>query len=910
MSDTSILDPAADPAADRQEPGRCPDCGLILPDGADECPSCGRTTDRHTELLQREREDAIDMARKAVAAEAAAVSALVLADQVAATCISPYATDGCKVATVSRTGAIDDDVAGAIVHDGDGGTPVYTWFSHTYEARQLARRLHERIDVAGHVTLLAPDRWTGATPNFAEALAGAKPDLPDAIPKPRNPAAPVKRKQRAEAEDEDTFEAHSTKAAERLLLVHPDRLLVVTDDQEVLSDLYVLDDSNGIWIRGDTTLKVWLREIADEVRARAAASGMPDKALQNVIQSLRRMYEPATLNAVRESATNALRGLLDSGQLQPGDVTTCKNDKLNADLRYMGCESGVVDLHTGALLKPDQGRKALVTVMAPVKYVPSATDDDVDRLFAHLPEEAQSWWWDTLGYHMLGQPSRRVYVVEGPRNGGKSTLAEVLADVLGEAYSGVPSEDALMNLLGKTSGLSPEMEAFVSPRRWVIMDEPGAVRINKALLKKLSGDTRISWSQKYKPMRTDRVTGTVMLLCNPNTRPRLNLEDPAMEDRVRKLAYLAIPKADLDPGFKVRVKQQPFRQALFAALVAAAAKQTPGYAPPAARYVVEATAAMVVDDIGEAGMFARRIAPAPGKVLSFAEVWSEWCRYNGENTECKDPGGIGNRKLGSLLRRHVPDLPQAKQIRVQGKNVRGWRHWQLLDKPPEPEVKTDPIAPSLTPPLTDSERLLIEQVRNWDGNPDTAPPGLGLMGIFEYDPPLARCPNGCNDEFEHLNAPEDSPGVIAWRGRHPKRSTMSADEWSEALRVWREQRPADSPEMAAWREAGYPGQRQCLGCNTIFEAASQPPGGRRVASWRPETPEEAEARLIEAAKGHAERKNRHLFVDEVEATNGDVTADPSPHRKCIGCGSTDEPLIARALSNATWGPCCDRCAAE
>ena len=658
MSNTSTIDSAADSPAVPEEP-------------------------KHP--LLRERDAAMDLAREAVASEAGALSVLVLADRVAAALISPYTSNGCKVATVSQTGAIEDDVARAIVHDKDGGVPVYTWFSHEQEARRLARRLHGALPggVAGHVTLVDPATWTGATPSFDEALAGAKPDMPVTLRKQPDPAAGNRRSRVVVGDDEGQFEVHSTRAAEWLLLDHPDKLLVVTDDQEVLSDLYVLG-RNGVWVRGDTTLKVWLREIADDMRARAATSGLSDKALQSQLQQLRRLYEPDTIIAVRKSATSALQGLIANKKLQPDEVTTCLADELNADLRYIGTLSGVVDLHDATLLLPDQGRKALVTVMAPVEYHPGATDEDVDRLFAHLPDEAQSWWWKVLGYHLLGQPSRRFYVVEGPRKGGKSTLAEALVDVLGP-YASVPSEDALMSLTTKTGGLAPDMEAFVLPTRLVVADEPGAVRISNALLKKLSGDTRITWSKKYQPMRTDPVTGTVMMLCNPGTRPRLNLQDPAMEDRVRKLLYPTIPENDLDPGFKLRTRGESFREALFAALVAAATKQKPGHAPATARYVAEATAAMVVDDIGEVGMFARRLVPAPGNVLSFAAVWSEWCKYNDEDPRTsKDPGGITNRKLGSLLKRHVPDLPQAKQISTQGNKVRGWRHWQLLDEVPEP----------------------------------------------------------------------------------------------------------------------------------------------------------------------------------------------------------------------------------
>ena len=643
------------------------------------------TVDPASDLLQREREDAMSAAREAVAAEAAAVSVLILADPTAAILVSPYVRDGCHVVPVSENGAIDDDIALAIVH-GDRDTPIYTWCSRDHDGARLTRLLHDSVSITGHVTLVDPARWTGATPSFDDVLAGATPEKPPAIRKPPAPGGGLQKP--SPNASHDGYEVTSGKAATRLLLAHPDRLLVVTDDQQVLSDLYVIGD-NGIWIRGDTTLKVWMREEADALREKAVLHDrLEGKALQSVLQHLRRLYEPSALKPLREASTSALHKLIETGELRPGEVTTCLVYELNANQRYMGTRSGVVDLHTGALLPPDQGRKALVTVMAPVEYVPGATDPDVDRLLAHLPEEAQSWWWDTLGYHMLGQPSRRFYVVEGPFKGGKSTLAEALADVLGDSYASTPSEDAMMSLSGKASGLSPEMEAFVLPTRWVIADEPGAVRLNTALLKKLSGDTRITWSRKYEPLRTDPVTGTVMLLCNSNTRPKLNLQDPAMEDRVRKLAYPAIPMSDLDPGFKNRTKQEPFREALFAKLVASATRHTPGHAPPTPRYVAEATAHMVTDDIGEVGMFSRRIVRAPGsRVLTFGEVWQQWCAYHGEPIDAREPGGISNRRLGNALRKHVPDLGAPKQISVGGKKARGWRGWQLLDEAPTSEAE-------------------------------------------------------------------------------------------------------------------------------------------------------------------------------------------------------------------------------
>ena len=45
--------------------------------------------------------------------------------------------------------------------------------------------------------------------------------------------------------EQDDYDVSSMLSAERLLTAHLDRLLVVTDDQDALSDLYVLGD-NGV----------------------------------------------------------------------------------------------------------------------------------------------------------------------------------------------------------------------------------------------------------------------------------------------------------------------------------------------------------------------------------------------------------------------------------------------------------------------------------------------------------------------------------------------------------------------------------------------------------------------------------------------------------------------------------------
>ena len=244
------------------------------------------------------------------------------------------------------------------------------------------------------------------------------------------------------ATQDNDYDVTSLRSAERLLVAHPDRLLVVTDKEDALSDLYVLA-SNGVWQRGDVTLREWMGEIADELKVNAVVHDRLDgRALNAVLLRLRRLAEPDTLDPIRKQAATALRRLIARGEMYPREVKTCLDTDLDDDLRYLGTKTGVVDLYTGKLLPPAEAREHLVTWQTPVGFNPTATHPDVGRLFAHLSEELRTWFWRALGFHLLGAPSRRFYVVEGPKGGGKSTLANALEATLGP-YASRPQDSAL-----------------------------------------------------------------------------------------------------------------------------------------------------------------------------------------------------------------------------------------------------------------------------------------------------------------------------------------------------------------------------------------------------------------------------------------------------------------------------------
>ena len=189
---------------------------------------------------------------------------------------------------------------------------------------------------------------------------------------------------------------------------------------------------------------------------------------------------------------------------------------------FSGASPGVIDLHTGKLLAPEEGRKHLVTKRAPVRYALGASHPDVDRLFAHLPPDQRDWWWRALGFALRGVPSRRFYELKGPPGGGKNGLMRAFdwhPRPLRQHHPGRRSWRCAGGGSNESeTGLSPQVVHIVPPVRLAFVNEVKPTRLNHRILKDYSGDGLVSWQPKNKDPRTDPVSATLILLCNPDGR--------------------------------------------------------------------------------------------------------------------------------------------------------------------------------------------------------------------------------------------------------------------------------------------------------------------------------------------------------------------------------------------------------
>ena len=255
-----------------------------------------------------------------------------------------------------------------------------------------------------------------------------------------------------------------------------------------------------------------------------------------------------------------------------GTVSALAKD-LDEHSRYIGCPNGVLDLNSGTLLRGDAAREKLVTRSVPDPYVPTARHEAVDAMLAHLTDENREWVLDALGYALRGNPARRIYVLEGPPGGGKTTLLNAVRACLGAVKTGGYSFTTMKNALvsdlhGNANAHTAHLVDFTRARIAAASELPTGRRLDTQLLKQLSG-------MEYLPVRDvgekaapeKPATATLFIAVNDRGLDVLDLTDDGLRARVRVLPYPAL-ETEHDTDFAERVMHvREIRQAMFALLV-------------------------------------------------------------------------------------------------------------------------------------------------------------------------------------------------------------------------------------------------------------------------------------------------------------------------------------------------------
>ena len=341
------------------------------------------------------------------------------------------------------------------------------------------------------------------------------------------------------------------------------------------------------------------------------------------------------------------------GALTMAHITEC-----DADGRYFGTASGVVDLKTGKTLGRAAARKHLVTRYTPIPIDMDATHPLIDALTAHWDPDNAEYLWALLGRGMWRQPDKTLLVLQGAADSGKSTIGDMIYGAVGRGiYAGALSLDAIKAITGRV-GPSPELEVWVE-RAFAIGMDLGDDELSANRVKSLAGggDT-VPYRPLYQGERSMPVTA--MGVIGLNKMVRLGMVDPAVMRRI-KIIPCPLPEKDIK-GFRAEFKNRhnlKLHTAALAKLLKYAYEYPVGAEIPMPDEVKESVRAARSEEGGPFVVWldmsnVREATNAEGKVnyISRQMVWEAWCKKNKMSPRTKDPveGIKNNYALTKLIK--------------------------------------------------------------------------------------------------------------------------------------------------------------------------------------------------------------------------------------------------------------------
>ena len=375
--------------------------------------------------------------------------------------------------------------------------------------------------------------------------------------------------------------------------------------------------------------------------------------------------------------------LLAQDEKPPG-LTVCEERELDADPLVLGASNGVICLERGDLLPSDAARAKFVTRSVPDPFNSAAHHRYADELIAHLPDDDRTYLEHALGYALRGNPARRIYVLAGELNGGKSTLLAAIRGALGDVkengYAMRLDAEALMpNKWGGGPQAHHAGLVGLTQARLAVTEEPkGTRRFNVQLLNDISGGGFQSFRDVGERMGAARqVKATLLMAMNPGQESTIDTSHNALADRVRLLRYPKLPAVDtgaVDPNRTQNVAADgEARQAVLAMLVRWA-KATPDR-PLEPQSVLDYTQERRLESIGAVGQWLLDRLEVTGNrsdSVNLDALWKVIVTECGGADENGDVDSVSRRAMPALARELVSGLPRAVYTR-SGREWRGVR---------------------------------------------------------------------------------------------------------------------------------------------------------------------------------------------------------------------------------------------
>lgn len=369
----------------------------------------------------------------------------------------------------------------------------------------------------------------------------------------------------------------------------------------------------------------WRRAAGVELEhlAKETIRALPDEA--KTIESDGERAEFFKFCAISQRAV-MVRNMVSLAQSDPRVVVGMTDlDKLT---HLLGVGNGVVDLHTGKLLPPDQAYR--VTTITAVDYDPEARAPLFERTVADVffgDADMIGFFQRLVGYSLLGKPDEDVLAIPyGSGSNGKSTVLGAIRDALGE-HAKMASADTFLSsgAAGGNAGAAREDVLRLRGARFVYVSEPDeGSELREGLIKSMTGGEPLPARGLYSKI-TVEVAPTWVAFMPTNHRPIVKGDDHAIWRRLLPVPFTRNFDQDLT------LTKDPDRAEKLAAEAAgilawcvrgALAYQKDGLQPPAAVRKARDDYKSDMDLLGE--WMDECCEIGPNFVESNARLWASW----------------------------------------------------------------------------------------------------------------------------------------------------------------------------------------------------------------------------------------------------------------------------------------------
>ena len=405
-------------------------------------------------------------------------------------------------------------------------------------------------------------------------------------------------------------------AAARLLASRGADCLVALSDTDH-ARLYMADPTGCYALPLDDVHEALAAATDNWVRS-ANPLEVPGGVMRERWNHLRALSQAPARSRALESVGAVHAAMRDEGTL-PDGLEACRPLDLNLGAA-LGAPNGVVDIETGRLLSPADGRRRRITLRLPDAFDPDVQHPLVDTMFAHVPADILTFALQALAWALRGDPARRLYLVRGSPGGGKTTFKEALLEAFGQ-YGVTLSDDALASTRESTNdaNTAPLVPVTGGPRL-AFLDEPRRSEAVPYLVKRISGGGTLRVRNLYQQATERRITATVFAFCNTGQEPQIPTSERAMFDRLQIIDYPALPPEGIDSRYRSLFQTDgTARQALVAMVVHAGVGLTGPPDPPPR--VQDARRDWQAESDGEIGVWLREhVRPALNAALPTATL--------------------------------------------------------------------------------------------------------------------------------------------------------------------------------------------------------------------------------------------------------------------------------------------------